>query len=109
MIFCADVHDPKVCRKTLYKKSLRRFFGPYLVKRAVFLVRLKSFFSAFNKFWSGSSVTRCVPACVAMQKLVLCVPFFAQVVGQLWAADPSGCSKGCALKASSGAQSEAPR
>ena len=23
MIFGADVHDPKVCRKTLYKKSLR--------------------------------------------------------------------------------------
>ena len=29
-IFGADVHDPKGCWKTLYKKSLRWFFGPYL-------------------------------------------------------------------------------
>ena len=28
-IFGADVHDPKGCRKTLYKKSLHWFFGPY--------------------------------------------------------------------------------
>ena len=27
-IFGADVHDPKGRRKTLYKKSLRRLFGP---------------------------------------------------------------------------------
>ena len=28
-IFGADVHDPKGCWKTLYKKSLRWFVGPY--------------------------------------------------------------------------------
>ena len=28
-IFGADVHDPKGSRKTLYKKSSRRLFGPY--------------------------------------------------------------------------------
>ena len=37
-IFGADVHDPKGCRKTLHKKHLRRFFGPYLhVSKAVFV------------------------------------------------------------------------
>ena len=32
MIFGADVHDPKGCRKTLYKKSLRCFWAPNIAK-----------------------------------------------------------------------------
>ena len=34
-IFGADVHDPKGCRKTLYKKSLRWFLDPYGSRRTL--------------------------------------------------------------------------
>ena len=54
-----------------------------------------------------SDLSRSVPPCVA----TTCAerPVFAWVVGELWAADPSKCTRAHEANASSGTKSEAPR
>ena len=56
-IFGADVHDPKGCRKTLYKKSLRWFFVPYWgcpgrCRLALVLPLESSLLPSRGKFWA---------------------------------------------------------